>query len=74
MERLRKFALILHLFQKAPLSFKRSIIKKVSQELIHCLCDGSYNILKGNGIKTSSNKRKLNKHKTKLRQLSNKQV
>ena len=74
MDHLQKFAPTLYLLQKAPPSLKRSIIKKASPKLIHCLCDCSYNILKGNVKRTSSNKRQLNKHKIKLRQLSNKQV
>ena len=65
MDRLRKFATALHLLQKAPPSLKRSIIEKSSIELIRCLCDCSYNVLKGNDKIASSNKRKLSKHKTK---------
>ena len=74
MDRLRKFAPTLHLLQKAPPSLKRGIIEKASTEFIRCLCDCSYNILKGNVQIEPSNKRKLSKHKTKLRQLSNKKV
>ena len=72
MDRLRRFAL--HLLQKTSSSLKRGIIEKSSTELIHCLCDCSYNILKGNVKIASSNKRKLSKHKTKLQKLSNKKV
>ena len=71
---LRKFTPTLHLLQKASPSLKRSIIEKSFAELIRCLCDCPYNILKGNVKTAPSNKRKLSKHKTKLRQLSNKQV
>ena len=70
MDRLRKFAPTLHLLQKAPPSLKRSTIEKASTEFIRCLCDCSYNILKGNVQIAPSNKRKLSK----LRQLSNKKV
>ena len=72
MDRLRKFAPTLHLLQKAPPSLKRNIIEKSSTEFIRCPCDCSYNILKGNVQISPSNK--LSKHKTKLRQLSNKKV
>ena len=74
MDRLQKFAPTLHLLQKVPPSLKRSIIEKSSAELIRCLCDCSYNILKGNVKIAPSNKRKLSKYKIKLRQLSNKQI
>ena len=50
------------------------MIEKSSPELNRCLCDCSYYIMKGNDKIASPNKRKLGKHKTKLRQLSNKQV
>lgn len=74
MDRLRKQGPTLRFLQKAPASVQRSIIKKASPELVRCICDCAFNILKGNVQISPCHKRKLSKHKTKLRQLTNRRV
>ena len=74
MERLKRQAATLHFLQKAPTSLQKTILNKASPELIPCICECVHNILQGNVQISSQQKRKLNKYKTKLRQLANKKI
>ena len=74
MERLRKNASTLKLLHKAKPSLRKAILTKTSPELIRCIYDCALNVLHRNIAITPHCKRKLSRHKTSLRKLTDKKV
>ena len=74
MERLRKNASTLKLLHKAKPSLRKAILTKALPELIRCICDCALNVLHRNIAITPHCTRKLSRHKTSLRKLTDKKV
>ena len=74
MERLRKNVSTLKLLHKAKSSLRKAILTKASSELIRCICDCALNVLHRNIAITLHCKRKLSRHKTNSRKLTDKKV
>ena len=74
MERLGKNPSTLKLLHKAKPSLRQIILTKASPELIRCICDCALNVLHRNIAITPHCKRKLSRHKTSLRKLTDKKA
>ena len=74
MNRLKRNVSTLKLLEKASPSLRKAILKKASPELIHTICECALNILRSNVPLTNHCKRRLSRHKEKLRKLADKKV
>ena len=72
MKRLKKHAHSLHVLSRGNQQICKAVIQNGDKDLIKCLCEISHNILKGNVPVTSRQKKKLNRFKNTIRQLTNK--
>ena len=73
-QRMRKHAHFLSVLAKGNSKQQRGIIEGASNDLIQCLCECCFNILRGSVPLSSNQKKKLSKYKHHLRTLSNKKV
>ncbi|KAJ8019439.1 hypothetical protein HOLleu_41037 [Holothuria leucospilota] len=74
MQRWRKHGPYLQVLAKGSPKQKQGIISGASKDLIHCLCEGAVNTLKGNVPLNRLQKKKLRKHRNTLRTLANRRV
>lgn len=72
--RVKRQAPILQALAKAHPHVCQAILKGADKDLLQCLSECAYNILKGNVHLTPSQKTKLTKYKQQLRQVSNKRT
>lgn len=59
---------------KAPKKYRTKLIKDAPNHVIKCICECCHNLLKGNVILTSDQKRKLYPKREHLRQLASKSI
>lgn len=69
-----KYGAHLNVLVTATPEMTKAIIKAADNGLINCLCECSYNVLKGNVPLTPSQMNKLSQHKTDLRKLAEKKT
>ena len=74
MARIERHCHILQVLSKCSKKQCKAILKTAESDLIKCLCECACNIIKGNVQLTSKQKSKLSKHKSHLRQLSDKRI
>ncbi len=67
--RMKVHAPYLQVLAKGNATQRQGILNGASRELIFCLCECALNVLNGNVPLSSSQKKKLSKHKLRLRQL-----
>ena len=72
MKRLKKHAHVLRALMTTSPAVTKAIIRSSDRDLVNTLCECCFNVLKGNVQLTPSQKKKLQRHKNTLRQLSNK--
>ena len=72
--RVKRQAHILKALAKAHPHVCQAILKGANNDLLQCLSECAYNILKGNVHLTPTQKTKLTKYKLKIRQVADKQV
>jgi hypothetical protein len=65
----RKHAAMLKMIHKARPSLRRSLINMADRQLIHCICECTSNVLKGNVDLSPTEKRRLARHRKILRRL-----
>jgi len=73
-QRVRKQVSRLEQLRKASPSLRKRLIHNCDKELLSCICECSKNLLKGNVPLTLLQKKKLSRHKHKLRELAKKSV
>ena len=71
-ETTKKHAHVLRALMTTSPAVTKAIIRSSDRDLVNTLCECCFNVLKGNVQLTSSQKKKLQRHKNTLRQLSNK--
>ena len=69
-DRLRKHANTLQLLLKNKSKVNNVVIENADRDLISCLCECAFNVLKGNVPLTRPQKRRLARHKQGLRALT----
>ena len=69
MDRLKRNASTIKLLYGANPSLRKAVVEKSKDDLIRCLCDVSFNILKGTALISRQHKKRLTKHKSSLRKL-----
>ncbi|KAJ8034217.1 hypothetical protein HOLleu_20960 [Holothuria leucospilota] len=74
MQRWRKHGPYLQVRANGSPKQRQSIISGASKDLIHCLCEGAVNTLKGNVQVNRLQKKNCRKHRNTLRTLANKRV
>ena len=65
---------MLKVLAKCDSKLRKSILQKASSSLLRSLCECSLNVLKGNVKLTSTQKKKLSRHRHKLRTLADRKV
>lgn len=60
---------VLKFLQKAKPHYRLAVLKQADKELVECICECTYNILKGKVPLTSTQKEHISKHKRLLRRL-----
>ena len=70
MDRLRKNCSTLQLLHRANPVLRKAILAKADPQLIKTICDCSLNVLNGNVKLSEKSRKKLARHKTKLRKLA----
>ncbi len=73
-QNMRTHADMLKVLAKCNPQLRKAIINHGGPQLIRCFCESSLNILKGNVSLSADQKRKLSRHKHKLRTLANPKV
>ena len=73
-ETLKKHGEMLKFLSAMKPATAKTIVKAVSPEFIRVLCECCHNVLKGNVPLTANQKRKLCRHKNKLRSLTQKKL
>ena len=66
MDRLRSNASTLKLLRGAKKSFQNAVLEKSKDDLVKCICDISFNVLKGTAPISKQNKQQLSRHKSSL--------
>jgi len=74
MDRLRKNCSTLQLLHRANPSLRKAILTKANPQLIKTICDCSLNVLNGNVKLSPKSRKRLARHKTKLRKLADPKV
>ena len=69
MDRLKRNAFTIKLLCGTNPSLRKAVVEKSKDDLIRCLCDISFNILKGTAPISQQHKKQLAKHKSSLRKL-----
>jgi hypothetical protein len=70
-QRLKRFAPYLKLLDKASPKVRKSMLKNnCSNELLHCICECTKNILKGNVPLSPAQKKQLSRRKQLMRKLT----
>ena len=69
MDRLKRNASTIKLLCGTNPSLRKAVVEKSKDDLIRCLCDISFNILKGTAPISQQHKKRLAKHKSSLRKL-----
>ena len=69
MDRLKRNASTLKLLFGAKKPFQKAVLEKSKDDLIKCICDISFNVLKGTAPISRQNKKRLSCHKSSLRKL-----
>ena len=69
MDRLKRNASTLKLLHGAKPSFQKAVLKKSKDDFVKCVCDISYNVLKGTAPISKQHKKRLSRHKSSLRKL-----
>ena len=72
MKRLRKHAHILRALSTTSPGVTKAIVQASDKDLVNTLCECGVNVLKGNVQLSTLQKKKLQRHKSTLRQLANK--
>ena len=67
--RLKKHIDELKVLKKAKPKLRKSILKAADNQLIHCLCECCHNVLNGNVELSAKQKKALQKHRRRLREL-----
>ena len=70
--RMKDHAPYLQVLAKGNATQRQGILNGASRELVLCLCECALNVLNGNVPLSSLQKKKLSKHKSRLRQLVSK--
>ena len=70
MKRLKKHSPLLKALASTTPSITKATIRAGDKDLINTLCECGYNVLKGNVSLTTSQKKRLNRHKHTLRTLT----
>ena len=70
MGRLKRNASTIKLLCGANSSLRKAVVEKAKDDLIRCLCDISFNILKGTAPILRLHKNRLAKHKSSLHRLT----
>lgn len=73
-KRLRRNLQFLKSLKKAKKRQRSTILKSANKDLILCICDCAYNVLKGNVHLKPKDKKALRRHKRALRALAEKRV
>lgn len=60
---------VLKFLQKAKPHYRKAVLQKADKELVICICECVYNILKGKVPLTNTQKQNICKHKRLLRRL-----
>ena len=69
MDRLKRNASILKLLHGAKKPFQEAVLEKSKDDLVKCICDISFNVLKGTAPISKQNKKRLSHHKSSLHKL-----
>ena len=69
MDRLKRNASTLKLLRGAKKPFQKAVLEKSKDDLIKCICDISFNVLKGTAPISKQNKKQLSRRKSSLRKL-----
>ena len=69
MDRLKRNASTLKLLCGAKKPFQKVVLEKSKDDLIKCICDISFNVLKGSATISKQNKKRLSCHKSSLSKL-----
>ena len=70
-QNVRNHAHMLKVLSESSPRLRKSILQHADSNLVKCLCECSLNVLKGNVSLSPHQKRKLSRHKQKLRALAN---
>ena len=57
---------LLRLLHKVPIKLRKDLVKKSDDDVVKCLCECAYNILRGNVKLTDKDKRTAKRYKTQL--------
>ena len=74
MDRLKRNASTLKLLCSAKKPFQKAVLEKSKDDLIKCICDISFNVLKGTAPISRQNKKRLSRHKSSLRKLTDRKL
>ena len=66
MDRLKRNASTLKLLHGAKPSFQKAVLKKSKDDFVKCVCDLSFNVLKGTAPISKQHKKRLSCHKSSL--------
>ena len=69
MDRLKRNASTLKLLRGAKKPFQKPVLEKSKDDIIKCICDISFNVLKGTAPISKQNKKQLSRRKSSLRKL-----
>ena len=69
MDRLKRNASTLKLLRGTKKSFQKAVLEKSKDDLVKCICDLSFNVLKGTAPISKQDKKRLSRHKSSLRKL-----
>ena len=69
MDRLKRNASTLKLLHGAKPSFQKAVLRKSKDDFVKCVCDLSFNVLKGTAPISKQHKKRLSRHKSSLRKL-----
>ena len=69
MDRLKRNASTLKLLRGTKKSFQKAVLEKSKDDLVKCICDISFNVLKGTAPISKQDKKRLSRHKSSLRKL-----